>query len=51
MGAFFSETKRVHGTKRVQGTIQNASLRIATGHTKDTNKYHLHTESKVLPIE
>ena len=30
--------------------IQNAALRCATGHTKDTNVIHLHTETKVLPL-
>ena len=29
---------------------QNASLRIATGCTADTNIQHLHAETKVLPL-
>ena len=32
-------------------TIQNSSLRIATGCTRDTNAQHLHEESKILPIK
>ena len=30
--------------------VQNAALRCATGHTRDTNTRHIHTETKVLPI-
>jgi hypothetical protein len=32
-------------------TIQNSALRIATGCTRDTNKQHLHEETKVLPLK
>jgi hypothetical protein len=31
--------------------VQNSALRIATGHTRDTNVQHLHSETLVLPIE
>jgi hypothetical protein len=31
-------------------TTQNSILRIATGHTADTNTQHLHTETKILPL-
>ena len=31
--------------------IQNAALRCATGHTKDTNINHLHSETLVLPLK
>ena len=31
--------------------IQNAALRVCTGHTKDTNAQHYHDETQVLPIE
>jgi hypothetical protein len=30
--------------------VQNTSLRIATGCTKDTNINHLHQETKILPV-
>ena len=30
--------------------IQNAALRCATGHTKDTNQKHYHQETQVLPL-
>ena len=30
--------------------VQNAALRCATGHTRDTNTWHLHTETQVLPL-
>ncbi|MCL4143770.1 UNVERIFIED_CONTAM: hypothetical protein GTU68_011337 [Idotea baltica] len=32
-------------------TIQNTALRTITGYTKDTNLHHLHTETKILPID
>jgi hypothetical protein len=32
-------------------TVQNASLRIATGCTRDTSAIHLHEETKILPIK
>ena len=31
-------------------TIQNSALRTITGCTLDTNTHHLHTETKILPI-
>ena len=31
--------------------IQNSSLRIATGCTRDTNCQHLHEETKILPLK
>ena len=31
-------------------TTQNTALRLATGHTTDTNNQHLHTETKILPL-
>lgn len=31
--------------------IQNSALRCATGHTKDTNTNHLHSETLVLPLK
>ena len=31
--------------------IQNAALRVSTGHTKDTNARHYHEETKVLPLD
>jgi hypothetical protein len=37
-------------TNKLQ-TIQNTALRIATGCTADTNQSHLHTETKMLPID
>jgi hypothetical protein len=30
--------------------IQNSALRLATGHTLDTNTTHIHNETKVLPL-
>ena len=30
--------------------VQNAALRCATGHTRDTNLNHVHQETKVLPL-
>ena len=30
--------------------VQNAALRCATGHTKDTGIHHLHSETQVLPL-
>ena len=32
-------------------TIQNSALRTITGCTLDTNTHHLHTETKILPID
>ena len=32
-------------------SIQNAALRVCTGHTRDTNHRHYHDETQVLPIE
>ena len=32
-------------------TIQNSALRTITGCTLDTNPHHLHTETKILPID
>ena len=36
--------------KKLQ-TIQNTTLQIATGCTRDTNTQHLYDEIKVLPID
>ena len=37
-------------TNKLQ-TIQNSALRTITGCTLDTNVHHLHTETKILPID
>ena len=31
--------------------VQNRALRVATGHTRDTNVVHLHDETAVLPLK
>ncbi|XP_018015742.1 uncharacterized protein LOC108672560 [Hyalella azteca] len=38
------------GWQKIQ-TVQNSALRIATGHTRDTNAQHLHDETSVLPLK
>ena len=32
-------------------TIQNSALQTITGCTLDTNTHHLHTETKILPVD
>ena len=40
----------ISNTNKLQ-TIQNWALRTITGCTLDTNVHHLHTETKILPID
>ena len=40
----------ISNTNKLQ-TIQNSALRTITGCTLDKNTHHLHTETKILPID